>query len=186
MRTRYNHNNNNNGNQYYQTSSAKGTIFKLFVGILVLVVCTCIAFYRKSMETVFTVDDIQISDTAIVLTLEQKDPWLKTIGKTLNLEPNALDFLGINLDELGTETFRYVLKEKNENKMIEIHSKNDDTPKVEEKLTVDIDSTDGFICIKQNNGNYELVARKNETTGEWERTNWFDSLMHEFKNPWLF
>lgn len=181
MRTQY-----NNNNQYYQSSSSKGTVFKLFVGILVLVICTCIAFFNKSKETVFKVVDMEVNNSSIVLTLKQQDPWLKTIGEKLNLEPDALSFIGVNLDELGTETFRYVSKEKNENKMIEIHSKENDATKLGEKLVVDIDSADGFICIKQNNGNYELVARKNEETGQWERTNWFDSLMHEFKNPWLF
>jgi hypothetical protein len=72
MRTQY------NNNQYYQQSSSKGLVFKLIVGILVLVICAGISFYRRSLETVFNVDTVQMSEngSSIVVTVYRDSDYV--------------------------------------------------------------------------------------------------------------
>lgn len=184
MRTQY------NNNQYYQQSSSKGLVFKLIVGILVLVICAGISFYRRSLETVFNVDTVQMSEngSSIVVTFDRSEPWLKQVVDFANkngAEITDLSFLKVDIEKLGKEVFRYSTKDKNNNRLLEIHTKDNDSPKLGDTLVIDISGVNA-VCIKQNSGNYQLIARKNEETGSWERVNWFDSLMYEFENPWLF
>lgn len=176
-------------NQYYQSKPAGGLVFKLIVSLLVLIVCTGISFYNRALETVFKVKEVQINNSSITMSLEKSDPWLKQFVDFANkkgFEIKDLGFLNVDLDKLGNETFRYSTKEKKENRLIEIHKKENDSARLGDTITVNVDSSDVAVCIKQNNGNYELIVKRNEETGSWERMNWWDSFIYEFENPWMF
>ena len=175
--------------QYYQSKPRGGLVFKLFVSLLVLFICTGISIYSKSLETVFKVREVHINGSSIVMDVERQDPWMKQFVDFVNSKGGNitdLSLIKVDLNTLGKESYGYTSKEKKENRLVEIKTQNGDLIKLNETISVNIDSSDVAVCIKQNAGNYELIVKRNEETGNWERMNWWDSFVYELKNPWMF
>lgn len=78
----------------------------------------------------------------------------------------------------------YEIEDKNKSKLVDFFQ-GSSTPLRGNTLTIETDENDKYLCFKEGNGNYKLVAKKNTSANEWRIANFFDKCFYILSHPFL-